>query len=225
MRRDAGPVDSGAIDGDVAAILVDGVIGASEWSGVLAFPSSTVPDVTFDGNALRSLRAFRNGTRLFVAVEGSLMGDNAFLVYVDAAVGAPEGLLGAAPLLDLTGILDRALSKSFATAPTDLRIDFAWGTLDMNRAAIDSDDRMGWRGIAASDGAFVPVPIDRATSVCGEAACETSIDLTTLGADAATPVGIFVRLGSATNDLLSNQTLPMDDPAAPETVTIIASVP
>lgn len=211
---DGGMPDAGMIDAGPSPITIDGVIGAGEWSAATPFTSSTVAAAPFTGNALRSLRVIRDDVALYVAIEATLTSGNAILMYVDRDVGGPFGAV--TPLDDFVGALDRALSKTFS-AP-ELRIDAAWGTLDMSRATMSTDDRMGWRDVGTDPSLYSPLA---GASACSASACEIRIALSALGAGAADEIGLFVRLGSASSDTFSNQTLPMD--AAAATVTAYAS--
>ncbi|HJL15037.1 MAG TPA: hypothetical protein RMH99_05235 [Sandaracinaceae bacterium LLY-WYZ-13_1] len=217
---DAGAPDAGA-DGGVDGIVVDGVIGADEWAGA-ATASSTQPAAgLFAGNTLRTLHVVRTTARLFVAIEGTLTPGNAYLMYVDRDLAGPDGLTSPTPLADFTGPLDRALSKEIFTG-AEVRIDHAWGTLDLGRSASGFDDRMGWRDVGFDPSAFTAVD---AVTACGAGgSCETSVALRDLGVAAGDTIALFVRLGDADSVTLSNQTLPMDDPALPEFANVILEV-
>jgi hypothetical protein len=218
-----GPRTDGATANDgggPAGIVVDGVIDASEWDGVASFANTISTDGTpFEGSALLSLRAVQDGVRLYVAIEGSIHESEAILMYVDREVEGADGLvLTTATIGDPLGALDLALGKDIRL-PGDLRVDFAWATLDLGRAAEPDDARMGWRDLLGSPVDLRAIATERAPTVCSERACETSISLEDLGARASSPMGLFVRLGSAELDVLSNQTLPLDLAGTPEVVT------
>ena len=215
---DGGAPDGGdgGPDGGVE-IVVDGVLSPGEWDAAPPARSST-PTVlpAFALDALQSVRALRDGTYLYVAIEGSLTVGNAIVMYVDARVGGIDGLINTSDLSDLFGDLDLALTEIFIT-PAELRVDFGWGVLEMPRATTGTDPRLGWRDIATNPVFFTEVTED-APSACSASACETRIPLATLGAVPADSIGLFVRLVSATGSAVSNQTLPLDDPLAPEVV-------
>lgn len=220
---DAGvPLDGGVDDaGTGSGPTIDGVVGVTEWAGALLETNARTADGTsFAGNALRTLRVLRDSERLYVAIEGELFGDSAILMYVDADVASGSGIMNASELVDGVGALDNSLSFRNIILHPELRVDFAWGTLDMSRAAAGIDDRMGWRDVATNPAAFIPVSSASAPTVCSATACETSIRLADLGARAAGSVGVFVRLGSTRLAILSNQTLPFDLDA--ESVTVFA---
>lgn len=226
LPPDAGvPTDAGDVDaGASSEPTIDGVVGASEWAGALVETNTRTADGTsFAGNALRSLRVLRSADRLYVAIEGDLFGDTAILMYVDADVGGGVGIVNASELADGVGSLDNALSFRNIILPAELRVDFAWGTLDMSRAALGTDDRMGWRDVASNSAVFMPVSSADAPTVCSVTACETSIPLADLGTRTGRTVGLFVRLGSTVLSTLSNQTLPFDLDA--ELVVAFAEVP
>jgi hypothetical protein len=211
---DAGVPDAGA-DAGSPGIVIDGVVDAAEWSGATVFSSSTVATGGFSGNALRALRVVRDDTTLYVAITATLTSGNAILMYVDHDLGGPDG--AAVALDDFSGALDRALTKTFAAS--ELRLDAAWGTLDMPSLGTAAD-RVGWRNVGNDPSLFTALP---GPTVCSSSACETGITLSALGATAIDTIGLFVRLGSATIDFLSNQTLPMD--TSSETVTVYVEVP
>jgi hypothetical protein len=214
-------------DGGAVGVVVDGVVAPGEWAGAAEATSSQPAPSSgpFAGNTLRRLRALRTADRLHVAVEGTLTPGNAYLMYVDRALGGPAGLASPTPLVDLVGGLDRALSKELFT-PAEARVDFGWGTLDTGRGATGLDDRMGWRDLGTDPSNFRTIDAAAAPTACsGAGTCETSIALSELGVTAGDTVALFVRLGDADSVNLSNQTLPMDDPAAPSFVTTILEVP
>lgn len=211
--------DGGVPDGgvDPTGVVVDGVVGADEWAAATTFTNDVPAAGPFAGNALRTLRTLRDETHLHVAIEATLTSGNAILMYVDRDHTGADGLVSPTPLSDNLGALDRALSKELYTGSAEVRIDLAWGTTRMSHAT--SDDTMGWRDVATDPSAFGVIA---AQSACGPSACETSIPLSTLG---ASDIALFVRLGAATGAALSTQTLPLDDPSAPEVVFIVAILP
>lgn len=223
VMHDGGVPDAGGMDGGAPGIVVDGIVDPDEWAGASVSTNTTEAIGTFAGDALVTLRAVRESTRLVVAIEGSFASDHAMLMYVDHDLGGPDGLVSPTLFNDLTGELDRAISKTINPADAELRIDFAWGTLDMERAAGADDDRMGWREVGTSPDMFSAVSENE--TACSASACETAISLSALGVASTADIALFVRLGTAVADLLSNQTLPEDDPATPETVASYLVVP
>lgn len=218
---DAGVTDGGgAPDGGVASIRVDGRIDPGEWAAGSVLTNVVVPLGAFVGNEVTALHTLRDATTLYIAVEGTLTFGNAIVVYVDHDLYGADGIASPTPLDDVIGGLDTALSKSMIT-PSELRLDMAWGTLDMARDATVGDDRMGWRGIGANPSLFADIP---GMSSCGTDVCEASVALRDLGVAAADDIGIYVRLVSATSTAFSNQTLPADDGFAPELITTFAIV-
>lgn len=216
---DAGPVDGGGADaGAPGGIVVDGTVGAAEWAGAgMASNALSADGTPFMSNSLGTLRAVRTSSTLYVAIEGTLTSGNAILMYVDAEVGGVDGLVTLTGLSDFSGALDQAFSNKSLSAAA-LRLDYVWGTLDMSVVAMDFDARIGWRDIATDPANFSVPPVAQAPSACSADACEAAIPLSTLGARSGEPIGIFVRLGAATLDSFSNQTLPQD--TAPELVTM-----
>jgi hypothetical protein len=220
---DASPRVDAQVAGDAgtrALPTIDGTIRAGEWDDAMRFVSETPSSAPFERDTLRRLYALRTRERLYLAIEGSLEAPHAFLVYVDADHPSDRGvLLSGSTLSDRTGSLDRALSATLFAAP-DLRPDYAWGTTIMPRTPAGSDDRTGWRILAREDD-FRTVEGAGDVSACSTTACETSIAIGPGGIERATDIALFVRLGDAEGNL-SNQTLPLDDPRAPELVGRIA---
>lgn len=211
---DAGVPRDGGRPG--VGIVVDGVIGAAEWSAATVLRNEISAVGPFAGNALSTLRALRDETHLHVAIEATLTSGNALLMYVDRDLGGTDGLVSPTLLSDTLGELDRALAKEIFTT-ADMRIDVAWGTTRMPFAT--PGDAMGWRDISTDPSAFRMVS---AASACSSTACETSIPLSALGAGASDDIALFVRLGSAQTIAMSNQMLPVDDPSAPEFASTFA---
>jgi len=217
---DGGVPDAGP-DAAAPGIVVDGVIGPGEWDGASMTMNAVTAIGSFTGNEAHTLYVRRDATQLQVAIEGRLTAGSALVMYVDQDVGGGIGLASPTPLDDFVGALDSALSKSLIT-PSELRLDMAWGTLDMDRSAAIGDDRMGWRAIGVDPSAYGNVP---GATTCGSTACETTVSLTDLGVPAGAEIGLFVRLVSSTSAAFSNQTLPADDAFAPETISTYISVP
>lgn len=220
---DAGMPDAG-VDAGPGGIVIDGVIDEPEWAIATVHASDVAGAGSFAGNRLRTLRALRDATSIYVAIEGTITAGNAIVMYVDHDLFGTDGLVSPTPLTDVGGALDRALSKELFT-PSELRMDFAWGTLAMSRVATATDDQMGWRDVGTNPAAFRSIDGGIAPSACSATACEASIDTTTLEVPAGADVALFVRLVAASSLAVSNQTLPMDDPAAPETISMYAVLP
>lgn len=218
--RDGGGVDAAREDGGAPAIEVDGVIDPLEWEGAILVEADVPPEGAFaPGNQLRRLYAQRTETMLFLGVEGTITEGNAIVVFVDRDLGGATGLASPTVLEDRTGALDLALSKVMFM-PAELRIDFAWGTLDLARASLE-DDRMGWRDVGFDPSTF---GIVNAPTACSASACETSISLEALDALPSDEMGVFARLVDADADVFSNQTLPLD-PSEPDFVTTYLTIP
>jgi hypothetical protein len=235
VRRDAGRdaeagdsgggwSDSGVPQPDGAAgpalPVIDGVIGRDEWVGAALYVSTTPAVAPFEGDTLRRLHVLRTSDHLLLAIEGTLEPTHAFLVYVDADVGSERGvILSGKSLGDRSGALDRALS-AVLFGRSELRPDYAWGTTVVPRATTASDDRIGWRDLA-NPTEFRTITGSTNVSACSVSACETAIAIGRGGIEMAGDIAIFVRLGDAEANL-SNQTLPQDDPASPESVSVFA---
>ncbi len=220
VELDGGVPDAGP-DAAPAGVVIDGVIAPGEWDGASMFTNSLTAIGSFAGTDASALYVARDATQLRVAIEGRITTGSALVMYLDQDVGSGLGLASPTPLDDFVGALDRSLSKSLIT-PSELRLDMAWGTLDMGRAAVIGDDRMGWREIGTNPSAYANVP---GATVCGADACETSVALSALGVPAGAEIGLFVRLVSTSSTAFSNQTLPRDDALAPEIISTYVSIP
>ncbi len=232
VPRDAGPRDGAPRDsgndaasdaGASSGIAIDGIVGADEWTGATVMTNDTPPNASFAGNSLSRLRVQRDATRLYVAIEAALTAENAILMYVDAALGDASGIMQGTELADTVGSLDLALGQVFFVTDASLRIDYAWGTLDLSRVASAFDERMGWRDVATNTATFRSIDAAAAPSACSAIACETAIRLVDLGTTPEDTVALFVRLGASSGNALSNQTLPMD--TDPQNVSAFALVP
>lgn len=226
VGADSGP-DVGPDSGSPVP-TIDGVLGVDEWAGV---PVVTNTEATlWDGNELRSLRAFTDGTALWVAIEGIVEGTpvmelNAIVMYVDADLAdTTTGVLDPIDLTDGMGPLDDALSAGYRTDPP-FRTDFAFGTRGMNETADGTDARIGWRDVASDVGDFAWISGAEAPAVCGMDACETRIPLTTLGASPGNTIAMFVRINDGAGMAFNNaQCLPEDNPSDTTTVTAYYTV-
>ncbi len=215
VTGDGGISGDGGVFGDGGVpptITIDGILDEGAWTtAAMGMNSVDATGTPFEGNSLTTLYAFSDGIWLYVGIEGSFTPGNAILMYVDRDVGGADGLV-LSGISDPTGDeLDRALSKTITIISSEVRLDFAWGTLDMGRQAVGDDTRMGWRDIDTPTTRFASISADVAPSACSDVACETAILLSDLQQDGElTTIGLAVRLGSATNASLSNQTLPED---------------
>jgi hypothetical protein len=219
---DTGTVDTGMGDGGGGDIVVDGVIGAGEWSGAAEATNGETSTWGATNTFTRILATVQGGT-LFLAVEGQLESgaENALAVYVDNERGSGSGVTDPIDLTDGTGALDNSLSAGITT-PADVQVDFAWGTRDLDRSQDGFDDRMGWRDVASDPGDFAWLDASEAPTVCGAAACETSIPLASLGG--AGDIALFGRLVNTDGTMTSNQCVPEDDPDTPAAVTMLLTV-
>lgn len=217
---DAGVPDAGRADGGgPGGVVIDGQLAAGEWDGASRYDQSIVAIAPFTGARAETLLVERTASSLRFAIVGALGAGHAFVVYIDDDVGGPDGLASPTPLDDLASPLHVALSKALLTPP-DLRLDAAWGTLDMDRVAGPSDGRMGFRSLDDPT-RFTVLP---GASACGPEVCEAEIALADLGVRAGAEIGLFVRLVSASSEAFSNQTLPADDAFSPEVVSVYVTL-
>jgi hypothetical protein len=198
--------------------VLDGVVDG-EWDDAACVTSEV--DTDRPGSTLTRLCAFLDEGHLFVAVEGTLAGSDALVVYLDRELGGSDGVSDLSDLADEDGALDVALSRALST-PAGFAADFAWGTTVVPRTPVGLDETAGWRElddptelgwIAAED----------APLVCGADACETRIPLSRLGGEAPRTLALFARIARGDGGL-TNQTLPEDDPDAPATVSELLTI-
>lgn len=221
-----GAIGSDAETGDASGPTVpniDGVIGEAEWEGALVAENPT-PAVTLPDRLTRLL-VRRTPARLYVAIEGEVGEGRGMLLLLDANYGDDFGaVLNGVSLADQNGILDSALSNAvFSTLDPELRPDYAWGALGIPFEIDGADDAAGWREIASRSDDFLVIETANRTA-CSVLACETSIAIGAAGIDGAGQIAIAVRSGSEVG-LLSNQTLPMDLPSSPESISALLLVP
>lgn len=222
---DAGMDDAGSdagMDSGAPTPTIDGELAAGEWDATAVTNSEAT---LWTGNELRSLRAFTDGSDLWVAIEGIVEGTpatevNAIVMYVDADLSdTTTGVLDPIDLTDGSGALDDSISAGYRTDPP-FRADFAFGTRGMNESAEGTDARIGWRDIASDPNDFAWISGDDAPAVCGTDACETRIPLATLGAVSGNTIAMFVRINDGTGMSFNNaQCLPEDNPSDTTTVT------
>lgn len=228
--QDGGPPvdagDGGSFDGGRAPTdpRIDGNIEDAEWAGAIVETSLTASVAPFSFDRLERVLAIRTTTRLFVAIEGNLGTGNVMMMLLDADFGEGNGLVLSGGLSDLDGTLDRAISGPvWGSTLADFRPDYAWGTNTIPLMRTGADDVSGWREIASTVGEFQWLGAGT-VSACTFRGCETSISLGTAGIPDAGEIALVVRIGGGF-DVLSNQTLPMDDPSQPETISMVLRVP
>lgn len=225
---DAGSDTDAGMDAAPPTPSIDGELTAGEWDGATAVTNGEA--TLWAGNELRTLRAFTDGTDLWVAIEGIVEGTpatevNAIVMYVDADLtDTTTGVLDPIDLTDGAGALDDSISAGYRTDPP-FRADFAFGTRGMNETADGTDARIGWRDIASDPNDFAWISGADAPAVCGPDACETRIPLTTLGAVAGNTIAMFVRINDGAGMAFDNaQCLPEDNPSDTTTVTAYYTV-
>jgi len=190
-----------------AQITLDGVLDDAAWSSGVSSTSGIVTD--WAGSSLSGLKMVVLDGTLYLGVEGRVTGGNALVVYLDALLGQGGGLADPALLSDGTGTLDDAISAGFLT-PATFSTDFAFGTASMPRTASAVDGIQGFRDLKADPSNFAWIDGGLAPSVCSANACEASIPIATLGAQAGTAISAFVRIVNWDGQFTANQSLPED---------------
>ena len=81
---------------------------------------------------------------------------------------------------------------------------------------------MGWRDLVRGTAAdlYWILPATAPTT-CGAGACEARIPLTELGGTAPRRVGLFARIVNGNGSMSPNQTIPMDVPTMPRSVSMV----
>ncbi|WP_236606785.1 hypothetical protein [Sandaracinus amylolyticus] len=220
---DAGAFDGGETDAGVGLPIVDGVIGEREYELGIEVTSST--PATLFADRLTRLLVVRTGSRLWIGIEGSVEVGRGMMLLLDAAYGSEEGVtLTASSLADTAGTLDAALSTvAFFGSEDAFRPEYAWGELaEIPFSISGTDDLVGWRDITITDD-FAALTVGNQT-VCTEDACETSIPIGGTGILRAGDIAIAVRSFDE-DGVLSSQTLPLDEPGAPESIATVLLVP
>ncbi len=214
--------DAGRDAGPLVAPTIDGVVGAVEWAAAVSATSATA--TLWTGNQLTALRAVAISGTLYLAIEGRVDGGNAMVVYIDGDPGGLHGVASLASLTDSIGALDDGISAGFTT-PATFRADVAWGTLDLARAFVGADDRIGFRDLSVSTSDLAWVTGGTARTACTATACEMSIPTAMLGASASPrTIQLFARIVNHDGTMSPNQTLPMDDASMPRVVTMVLEV-
>ncbi len=224
---EAGIFDGGEVLPDAGRLppRIDGIIDVEEWAHALEVTSVTEPIPPFTGARLTGLLAIRTESTLYLGISGLLDLGNAMMVLLDTAFGTDEGaVLSGAVFLDFEGTLDSAISETiWLTDAPDFRPEYIWGTTLMPFSSTAADAQSGWRRVSDPSEAFEWVSRG-VISRCSETQCETMIALDTPGFSSTETIAIAVRIGNPFGQL-SNQTLPLDNPNAPETLTEFLLIP
>jgi hypothetical protein len=195
-----------------AAIVIDGVANEPEWATATT-ALNAVPSNWGTGNRLERLRAFTDANYLYVAIDGIFEGYNGIVLYVDGRPGGYSDL--PTYLTDNIGQVDDLLSSSLVIN-AQFGADLGWGTLDLNRAESNGDNRMGWRDLYYRSN-FLWLMATEAPATCSAALCETKVPLSYLSGTGV--IRLFARLAYTLYPWsISNQCLPMDDPLNPTSV-------
>jgi hypothetical protein len=207
-------------------VRIDGTVSGDEWPApaMRAEQSAEARASSWTStNTLSRLWAHRDGTHLYLALEGTLEVQNAWLVYLDVGATHPDRVGSPSEAHDPEGALDVALSHRHLVDPEDFRVDAAWGTLSLEHNAEEWDPRTGWR-LFDHLANFSWVSAISAPTVCGSSVCETRIPLAAIGAQSGAPIRLYARLTSADGEHTSNQGLPPcgEDPQVVHDVITLA---
>lgn len=206
-----------------ASPIVDGTI-AEDWPEAYVLADNPIEtDWGVGVNEMRTLRVAWDDENLAIAIDGTCEADNAIVLYLDVDYGAGSGLRDATTINDADGALDIALGGVVVVGDAAFGADWAGGTKGMASVAADAMsgdagfrllfnvDDLGWYPGVVATGPAVEASVPMATVLPG--------GVPRSGATLA----IFARLVNRDGEFLSNQTLPLDDPAAPADVSLVAT--
>ncbi len=222
-RGDAARAED-AWSGGSLGVVVDGVLDDRAWARA---SSSETPEVTvgrYAGTRIERLVVLRDADELALGVEGSFpIATTTLVLYADV-----EGALGDGVLLQLTGLADRTgavdavLSNGLMAVESSFRPQLGFGAVIGGRAPTSDPDALGWRTLSPFGEHAV---VTHARSACSTWACETVLELSSLGVPSSSAIRFIVRVGDAAAlDLwVPFQTIPSEDD--PEFVTTTAFIP
>jgi hypothetical protein len=176
-------------------------------------------------NHMDSLYVCFDDTNLYLGLTGwveSTIG-NAIVVYIDVDYGPGTGVANMNTLTDTDGGLDNAISSKCNVTASGFGAEFAVGTQGM--VGVDASNLAGEAGLRRFVSPGAPDNFDWLASTVTtsptehgiEAAIGLDVLLGGLPAEGAR-LAVFARLLNADGQFLSNDTLPLDNPAAPEEV-------
>jgi hypothetical protein len=203
--------------------VVDGALGEDWPAAHLLAENDTVTDWGEGLNEMRALWVAWDEDALTLGIDGLCESDNAIVFYLDPDYGAGSGLSDATTIGDGDGALDIALGGRVAVADPAFGADWGGGTKGM--ASVTADALSGDAGLRllanAQDLGWFPAAVATGPAV------EVSIPMSTLLPEGVPGSGatlaVFARLVNRDGEHLSNQTLPLDDPVAPEDVSLVAT--
>lgn len=213
---------------------IDGTIGR-DWPASAIVESNTV-ESNWSSNELRALRVCYDTSNLYLGIDGTSEMMNGIVVYIDrdfvSAGGMATGISIFSSLTDNTGALDDRISAAFTISVPGFGAEAAWGSAGPQSLMPDATSdwvglRLFWPAGGTPDRRADFAWISGAHSVCsGTGAmnvCEVAIAWTSLfdgmPRPMSTTVALFVRINNGDGTMSSNQTLPLDNPDNPRTVS------
>jgi glycosidase len=200
------------IDGEIA--ITDGDWTAEQQAGT----NDTATD--WGDNVLSGLFVAYDDENFYIGIQGWVEAQNALAVYLDVDYGAgSSGLQSIAAATDNDGQLDNALSADITVTESQYKADMAVGTKGMASTGGALVEDAGWRRIGENPADF---PWISGEVVAGGAGFEAQISFDELFGGApptGTQVALFARLVNEDGQHLANQTVPLDDPANPKSVS------
>jgi len=206
-----------------ATPAIDGSIGDDWPTGHVVADNDTKSDWGVGLNEMHALSIAWDEDALYVGIDGFCEAANAIVFYLDLDYGAGSGLRDATVIGDSDGALDIALGGTEVVSDLAFGADWAGGTKGMASVADGAlSGDAGWRWLGnASDLGWFEGAVATGTGV------EATIPMRTILPGGVPRSGatlaIFARLGNRDGEALSNQTLPLDDPAAPADVSLVAT--
>jgi hypothetical protein len=202
---------------------LDGEIGTDWDEAFLAGENNAGGN--WSPNHMDSLYVCFDDANLYLGLEGWVESGigNAIVLYIDVDHGPATGVANMNTLTDADGAVDNAISSKCNVTAGGFGAEFAVGTVGM--AGVESADLVGEAGLRRFVSPGAPDNFDWLastvrTSPTGhgiEAAIGLDVLLGGLPPEGAR-LAVFARLLNADGQFLSNDTLPLDNPAAPDEV-------
>jgi len=200
---------------------LDGEIGTDWDEAFLAGQNNAGSD--WGQNHMDSLHVCFDDSNLYLGLTGWVDSGfgNAIVVYIDVDYGPATGVANMNTLTDTDGAIDNAISSKCNVTAGGFGAEFAVGTVGM--AGVDAGSLVGEAGLRRFVSPGTPDNFDwlASTVVTSPTGVEAAIGLDVLLGGLPVEgvrLAVFARLLNADGQFLSNDTLPLDNPAAPDEV-------
>jgi glycosidase len=213
------PLVTPAGDPLVASPTIDGIIhdGDTDWPLATHVATSQVAS-NWGANQLTDLYLAYDANYLYVGVKGTVEPHNAIVVTIDTDYG--ELSLGTASLRDYNGKLDHAMSAGLKILDPQFRADLAVGTVGLASAKDAVADDAGWRSVGSKPEDFSWLKGDLIASSDGFEARLPIASAFVPPLHAEQRIALFARIASSDGSAFANQTLPADDAAQPQSISV-----